>query len=144
MASSRVEIFQRDWFQQEWILMRSTKYFKTISTITFPAENIGELTYLSVISQLSIIRVAFWVRLTFRILLHRIIQSGNFDFYCCIYQPYVLLLLASIIIAVFIANQITATGGYTGEFAKNAVGKTQRTNLLPAQRRNREFGKRVQ
>ncbi|HSO85234.1 MAG TPA: HAMP domain-containing sensor histidine kinase [Draconibacterium sp.] len=109
MASSRVEIFQRGLVSAR---MNSHAFYEIFQNYQydnfFQPENIGELTYLSVYKPIinNQGRILGTINLPYFITQDKYSQEIS-TFIVAFINLYVLLLLASIIIAVFIANQIT-------------------------------------
>jgi signal transduction histidine kinase len=109
LASSRVEIFQRGLVSSR---MNSHAYYEIFQNYQydnfFQPENIGELTYLSVYKPIinNQGRILGTINLPYFIIQDKYSQEIS-TFIVAFINLYVLLLLASIIIAVFIANQIT-------------------------------------
>jgi len=109
MASSRVEIFQRGLVSAR---MNSNAFFEIFQNYQydnfFQPENIGELTYLSVYKAIINNRglILGTINLPYFITQDKYSQEIS-TFIVAFINLYVLLLLASIVIAVFIANQIT-------------------------------------
>jgi signal transduction histidine kinase len=109
LASSRVEIFQRGLVSAR---MNSHAFFEIFQNYQydsyFQPENIGELSYLSVYKPIINNRgkILGTINLPYFIIQDRYSQEIS-TFIVAFINLYVLLLLASIVFAVFIANQIT-------------------------------------